>query len=344
MTLENHLVYIDITQICGIGCDFCMYADKHTVKERLVLTKKAKENISKLINHKEIKRVSISGEGEPLNNIKAFKEILCLSNGGIAFEFITSGFIPHDKLIKLYEDINRIIIGNGDTCNIRLSTDSYHIEKIDHKPHAISIKYLLDNNLKNMTFSFRSIDTDKEFTRKYLQEELETLSLNSDIEIKDVLEDCITIENKKIQIDYKNLVKPHFLENTKYMTLAEYIKAKEEKLGKRFTLGNINKAPLSNGMGITIKPDGSVFFYGIESSLLGNIHSDILSINYFKNIVRDNKLINILYTKPFMDIMDEISENVKVKKLINEVNNPYWIIKEIMKYDETILEKIAEND
>lgn len=344
MKLENHLIYIDITQVCGIGCDFCMYADKHTIKERLVLTKKSKENISKLINHKEIKRVSISGEGEPLNNIKAFKEILCLSKGGIAFEFITSGFIPHDKLIKLYEDINQIIIDNGDTCNIRLSSDSYHIAKIDYKPHAISIKYFLDNNLKNMTFSFRSIDTDKEFTRQYLQKELESVNLRSVIKMKDSLEDCITVGNEKFQIDYKNLVKPSFLQSTKYMTLSEYITAKEKKLGKEFTLGNINKTPLSNGMGITIKPNGDVFFYGIESNLLANIHSDVLNINYFKNLVRDNKLINTLYTTPFMELMDKISTNENIKKLINVANNPYWIIKEIIKYDKTILDRIVKND
>lgn len=25
MHLQGHLLYIDITQICGIGCAFCMY-------------------------------------------------------------------------------------------------------------------------------------------------------------------------------------------------------------------------------------------------------------------------------------------------------------------------------
>jgi len=52
MKLENHLIYFDIIQICGIGCDFCMYSDKHTIKDHLVLTKKVKDNISKIINHK----------------------------------------------------------------------------------------------------------------------------------------------------------------------------------------------------------------------------------------------------------------------------------------------------
>lgn len=344
MKLENHLIYLDITQICEIGCEFCMYSDKHMVRDHLVLTDKAKQNISNLINHKEIKKVSISGEGEPLNNIKAFKEILSLSKGGIAFEFITSGYISNDKLLELYHDVNNLITKNGDTCNIRLSTDSYHISKINNKPHAISIKYLLDNNLTNITVSFRSIDIDKKFTRDYLKKEFALLGMQSDLRVIDTLEDNIIVNNKKFQIDYRNLVKPTFLKDKKYMTLAEYVEAKEQKLNKTFTLGNINKKPSSNGLGITIKPNGDVYFYGIDNNKLANIHIDILDIDFFKEIVKNNKLINTLYTKPFMNLMDKISINDDVKQLIRNANNPYWVIKEIMLYDKFLLNKIIEND
>ncbi len=344
MLLENHLIYFDITQICGIGCDFCMYSDKHTVKDHLILTNKARENIAKIINHNEIKKVSISGEGEPLNNIKVFKEILLLSSGGISFEFITSGNLSHDKLISFYNEVNQIISKNGDTCNIRLSTDFYHIPKIDYKPHGISIQYYLNNNLTNMTFSFRSIDIDKEFTRNYLQNELKQLNIESKILKVDELEDVLVINNKNFQIDYKNLVKPTFLKNNEYMTLSEYVKAKEKKLGKNFTLGNINPEPLLNGMGITIKPNGDVYFYGIESHLLGNIHIDNLNIDYFKNKIFTNQLIKTLYTKPFMELMNHISTNIEIRKLINDTNNPYWIIKEIVKYDKSLLNKLVDYD
>lgn len=344
MTLNNHLLYIDITQVCGIGCDFCMYLDKHIIKEHLVLTQPAKKNISNLINHKEIKRVSISGEGEPLNNIKAFKQILLLSKGGIAFEFITSGYIAHNELLKLYDDINEIIIKNGDTCNIRLSTDSYHIPKIKHKPHAISIRYFLENNLKNMTFSFRSIDIDKNFTRNYLIEELNKIELKAQIKSNDILEDSLLVKEKLFQIDYKNLVKPTFLENVKYMTLEDYIRAKEEKQKKPFTLGNMNKYPLVNGMDITLKPNGDVYFYGIDSNCLANIHTDILDIDFLKNIINTNVLIKTLHTVPFLKLMDKISENKEVKTLIERANNPYWVIKEILKYDKFLLKKLIVNE
>jgi len=317
-----------------------MYSDKHAIKDHLVLTEKAKINISKLINNKEVKRVSISGEGEPLNNIKAFKEILLLSKGGVRFEFITSGYIAHPELITLYDDINKIIIKNGDTCNIRLSTDSYHIPKIKNKPHAVSIKYFLENNLKNMTFSFRSIDIDKEFTRNYLIEELNKIGLDAKVQINDILEDVLLVGDKSFSIDYKNLVKPTFLENIKYMTLKEYIQSKEEKQNRPFTLGNMNKFPLPNGMDITIKPNGNVYFYGIDSHLLANINIDILSIDFFKKIINTNILIKTLHTVPFLNLMDRISINKEIVALIENANNPYWVIKEILKYDKNLLNKI----
>ena len=195
-----------------------------------------------------------------------------------------------------------------------------------------------------MTFSFRSIDIDKEFTRNYLQEELKLLGIKSKILINDELEDSIIVHNKKLQIDYKNLVKPTFLKDIKYMTLSEYIKAKEKKLNKVFTLGNVNPKALLNGMGITIKPNGDIYFYGIDCNLLANINFNTLDIDFFKNIVLRDKLINTLYTIPFMQLMDKISINEDVKKLIKDANNPYWIIKEVMFYDKSLLNKMIEND
>ena len=76
MDLQGHLLYIDITQICGIGCAFCMYADKHKTGIGMELSTLARENLAALINAPQVKRISISGEGEPLNNIKVFREIL----------------------------------------------------------------------------------------------------------------------------------------------------------------------------------------------------------------------------------------------------------------------------
>jgi len=149
-----------------------MYADKHKTGMSMELSSLARENLAALINAPDVKRISISGEGEPLNNARVFHEILELSQGGKRFEFITSGFFPHEKMAEFYDTTNRIVVSRGDTCNIRLSSDSHHIDKVKWRAHGFSLDYLRRNRPAGLSFSFRSIDTDREFTRDYLREEL----------------------------------------------------------------------------------------------------------------------------------------------------------------------------
>lgn len=331
--LRGHLLYIDITQICGIGCNFCMYADKHKSGVSMQLSDCAKDNLTSLINSSNVKRISVSGEGEPLNNFRAFHEILKLSNGGKAFEFITSGFFPHDKLESFYEETNSIVSSNGDTCNIRLSADHHHIDKILHRPHGFSIQYLFNKKPDSLTFSFRSIDTDRDFTQSYLVNELEKWSLSAKIEISSVLEDVVVVEGQRFSIDYKNLVHPAPSTPAGYLDLQGYIEAIENKVGKRFTLGSLNKSPQVNGIDLTIKPNGDVFLYGVECDLLGNIHKDRFCWNDVALYIESNPLVRTLYTQPFADLMSQFSDNQTVQNLIHKVNNPYWLIKEMSLHD-----------
>ena len=74
MKLTDHLLYIDITQICGIGCSFCMYSDKHKGGVNLTLTEKSKKNLKGLINDNAVKRISISGQfSKDFSNFAAYK-------------------------------------------------------------------------------------------------------------------------------------------------------------------------------------------------------------------------------------------------------------------------------
>lgn len=337
--LHGHLLYIDITQICGVGCDFCMYADKHQSGISMQLSDCAKDNLASLINADSVKRISVSGEGEPLNNFRVFHEILKLSNGGKAFEFITSGFFRHDKLENFYEKTNSIVSINGDTCNIRLSADHHHIDKILHRPHGFSIHYLLDKKPDSLTFSFRSIDIDRAFTQDYLVSELERWGLSANIVPGNVLEDIIVIEGEGFHIDYKNLVHPSSKTPAGYLDLQGYIHAIEEKVGKRFTLGSLNKLPQVNGMDVTVKPNGDVFLYGVETESLGNVHKDKISWDDLALYVQKKSLVRTLYTQPFTDLIGQFSDNEHVQSLIKKVNNPYWLIKE-MSLQDGLLEQI----
>lgn len=329
MDLQGHLLYIDITQLCGIGCAFCMYADKHKSGINLELSALGRQNLASLINAPDVKRVSISGEGEPLNNAKVFHEILGLSKGGIRFEFITSGFFPHEKLHAFYEATNKIVLGNGDSCNIRLSADSHHIEKVRWRAHGFSLNYAQRCGPSGLKFSFRSIDTNRDFTRRYLISELATWGIEARAEPRSILEDELIVGDECYTIEYKSLVYPDPSTPPGYLDLVGYIEAIEAKINKRFTFGSLNQTPQANGMDVTIKPNGDIYLYGIENNRLGNIHIDQVDWQYLKNHVHHNKLINTLYTQPLTDLLAKIENIELLRSIVTRVNNPYWLIKEL---------------
>nr|WP_241839200.1 hypothetical protein [Rhodoferax antarcticus] len=280
-----------------------------------------RENLSTLINAPDVKRISISGEGEPLNNTKVFHEILGLSKGGRRFEFITSGFFPHDKMLDLYETTNQILLANGDSCNIRLSADSHHIEKVKWRAHGFSLDYFQRRRPSGLSFSFRSIDTDRDFTRRYLLGELEKLGISARVEPQSILEDALVVGDQLYSIDYKNLVHPAPSTPPGYLDLEGYIKAIESKVNKHFTFGSLNKSPQANGLDVTIKPNGDVFLYGIESKLLGNIHFDQIDWQKLVAHVIETPLFRALYTQPLSELLMRAESDNKLRTVVAKVNN-----------------------
>lgn len=330
MDLQGHLLYIDVTQICGIGCAFCMYADKHNMGMSMELSTLARENLARLINAPEVKRVSISGEGEPLNNVKVFHEILGLSEGGKCFEFITSGFFPHDKMVAFYEATDRIVSENGDTCNIRLSADSYHIKKVKWRAHGFSLDYMLRRRPTGLRFSFRSIDTDRDFTRRYLTGELASWGIEARIESSGILEDVLVVGDERYRIDYKNLVHPAPDTPLGYLDFEGYIEAIESKVNKRFTFGSLNHPPQANGIDVTVKPNGDLYLYGIENQRLGNIHFDQIDWQQLGAYVQETPLIRTLYTLPLTELLARLENSEVLRSAVAKVNNPYWLVKELV--------------
>ena len=135
---------------------------------------------------------------------------------------------------------------------------------------------------------------------------------------KDLTDEIIINENYVFKIDYKNLVKPENIENNNFLDLKEYIKEIEIKTNKKFTLGSINVE--NNGMDVTIKPDGSIFFYGIENIKLGNLNLDDIDWGDLEDHVKNNKLINNLYRIPFMDLIKPMEKNLILNEIIRRNN------------------------
>jgi len=341
MKLTGHLLYIDITQICGIGCAFCMYADKHARGSSMVLTDQARSNLAALINDPEVKRISVSGEGEPLNNIATFHEILQLSRGGKAFEFITSGFLPHAQLDAFYRATSESVSARGDTCNIRLSADSYHVAKVKHRAHGFSIAHALEQPTAGLSFSFRSVDTDRRFTQEYLISEAAARGFDAHISAGHLLSDLLHVGALEFGIEYKNHVHPTSLMPGQYLNFYHYIDAIEARYGKRFTLGSLNRAPLGNGMDVTVKPDGSVHFYGAEHISLGNVHTDQLSWVGLQQQLVSDPLLHTLYATPIIDLLERVNDEPAARQAVARANNPYWLVKELAKTDGLLERLIA---
>ena len=58
MILADHLLYVDITNVCNVGCESCMYkVERGESPKSLVLTKTAEKNLGVLINDPETAHV-----------------------------------------------------------------------------------------------------------------------------------------------------------------------------------------------------------------------------------------------------------------------------------------------
>lgn len=332
LKLKGHRFYIDITNQCKVNCSFCMYEhERAQAPKNLVLTSKAKANMDNLINNPETSCIGISGEGEPTNNLKIVYEILKISRGNNQFQIISNGIWLHKKGMEILSRLNKLASEKCDKYLIRISFDSYRYPIIDTKNYLDFFKFALSNKFDRIAFSFRSIKEDQDFTRMKIKELLKHQNISYDLISESPLYDDILVGNQKINIEYKNMVYPCKINCKNIFSIWDYINAIESQYKKPFTFGNLIVNSECVGLSMTIKPDGKIFFYGIEFEPQGNILKDEITINHLKEKFFDSDLITALYSKPFLPVLKKLSSDKALKKAIEEVNNPYWIIRELYK-------------
>lgn len=329
MELRDHLLYIDVTNVCNHGCKHCMYKSKKNAKDpkNMKLNPFAEENLSRLINKPETNHIIISGEGEPFNNEKAIQQILRLSKGNRYFQIITNGAWANKDLeekIGEYEDIAGTF---GDRYSFRISIDSFHIGKINPEVYLRFLRIATQHRRGHVSLAIRSLLEEKAFIRRFVSELLNRANIPYKIEEDNCLDDEIFLPNNQVNLTYKNSVFPERAGIVKPFSIENYIFALEQKYQKVFTLGNLRTNGSHKGLDLTIKPDGKVLFYGHEVKSYGNIFSEEQNTNFFIERVQKDPLLRGLYTIPFMEILRRLSENPEIKKGIREINNPYWIIK-----------------
>jgi len=267
MLAKNHLLYIDITTKCGLGCEFCMYSSYSMEGSNLELTDHGFSQLSNLINHPDVKHIIISGEGEPFKATDLLKKVLSLSLGENYFQIITNGSWMNE--VSQFNDIVEIANNNNDNLSVRFSLDSFHWSILGKDTYKNIFSLISKYHSNNISFAFRSLLEEKEKTREYI----DNISGITPIHHTD-LDDIIYYENIEISLTYKNMVYPNKEENK--VSLNQYIDMLSIKYSKDFTFENLSTGCSQKGLDITIKPSGEIYFYGIDNKSYCNLNQSSL--------------------------------------------------------------------
>jgi len=341
MKLNNHLLYVDITNKCNLNCEFCMYKEERKRNPiDLKLNKKAKITISNILNQPETERLIISGEGEPFNNINCIYDILKLSKGNKKIQIITNGlWLISDNSKKILNRLDNLQDENNDKYQIRISFDTFHIKRIGKENYKKIIQKIIQYREESgyIEICFRGILEEKDNVLSMLNREFLEDSQKVKIESISRLETNIIInKNQKINFIFKNLID---LDNIKKQnSFEEYIRSLEEIYKKPFTLGHLKME--ENGMDITIKPNGDLFFYGAEIYPIFNIFFDEIDIKKLQNALIKNKILKKLYTIPLLELIKSLKKYKPFENIIQSINNPYWIIKRMYEKDKNKFEEL----
>tara|TARA_Y100000310_G_scaffold305920_1_gene346609 strand:- start:1991 stop:3001 length:1011 start_codon:yes stop_codon:yes gene_type:complete len=286
---------------------------------------KAKANIEALTA--DCYKIGISGQGEPLLNQKAILDVLSLPGANRRFDIMTSGNIPTSEFSDFMLRINDVAAHNNDHCNVYLSIDEYHIDRLQHENLANAIDLCLQEDLRFVDVAIRSITTNKQFVREYVED---TLGSNHSLcwSKETPLRHVVAIDNYKVGVHFRNIVgSPERAANDLY-SVEKYISLLERNAGRPFKFGSLATSDRV-GLNITIDPNGDVFFYGLEFEPLGNIYRDTLDQSTIKTSLVENELYSILLQVPFLDVLAVLREDPQMSDLIDKVNSPYWIIRSL---------------
>ncbi len=342
--LRDHLVYIDITNICSLGCEFCMYKHERTnPSQHMRLTDRAHTNLSHLINHPKTQHIIISGEGEPFTNPEGLHAILNMSAGHRYFQIVTNGMWINRETIHELERFQKTAAGLGDHYSIRLSIDQYHVQQMDTEKYVYFLRAAAEHGhlMPNLHFAIRSLMEDRKYTRELIISLLGQAGIPHWLECSTTpLDDELHLGSGKVNITYKNLVYPDDISSA--LPMEEYIRMLENKHLKPFTFGNMATPGPWAGLDVTVKYTGEVFFYGIETKPVSNIYTSYVSIEELENVVVQDPLIKTLYSIPFLLVLQRLRRMDGVRCVIREVNNPYWLIRRLWRTHRPQLAKAVE--
>jgi hypothetical protein len=331
---RNFLVYLLVTKQCPNRCRFCMYANERK-DEALELSATARCNLERLAS--KATRVSISGQGEPLVCPDTVERILDLPGRGRHFELITSGALPWSQLAPFLDHAERLAESHGDRLTVRLSLDRFHVESLAHNNHLELIRRHLSRPRDGCCgLSVRSLTTDRRYLRQYLSALLSGLRVSWTA--VDELNELLRVDDAVIPIIYKNIVYPGGAGVKDEVPMERYIELLEKKVDRALSFGNLVRGMSKPGIDILVDSLGDVYLYGLEIHSRFNIHIDEVTHESLAAWIQGTPFLRACYTLPLLRILREARKHAGMNGIIDEVNNPFWVIKSLYaRYPEHIV-------
>ncbi|MCK5224913.1 hypothetical protein KAR04_09075 [Candidatus Calescamantes bacterium] len=313
-----------------------MYSDKRN-NTNININNTVLGNIRYLLS--KANRVGISGEGEPIYNSKAVVDIFQAGNDCL-YDFTTGLNYNFLLLSNLVTELVRH--SNNKKFRIRVSIDRFHESSLQkyNIPKLLDLVNSIPN--ENIEIGFRSITSDIQFCNNYFYK----LCIKNSIQYGgislDNLKGFVKLNRLQYPIDFQNIVNPDKIGLRDLYSIEEYIKILEKRMCKNFTLGGLEGRGRP-GFDITIRPNGDVYFYGIETSIIGNVYKETIDSRLMNNFIKSESYIIKLLTIPFSEILLKLRKDLEFSSVINSTNNPYWIVKSLYKIDSTKLKYLLEN-
>lgn len=356
--IARNKLFILPTDRCGLNCAFCSYAEsrrENSFPEININKGYAKESLKALVNGAQA--VVFSGGGEPLLNMEMLKETMNMQTGKRFI--ITTGIGKSlEKLEKDFDSINSICKKNNSTCAIRISLDHFHADQINYEEKLSQIiKWFADEKWDacNNCF-FRTTFVDKEFVNKIFTKITENENWNYKLIDESAIVSKALINGKEFRIVMRPTINPEKFKVEDKYNLREYLdvmdsfnKNSEYYLGKPqgcrvcrgcFGKNDNGQCDLMDDLDVTITAKGDVYLYGAELSVLGNIYDEIVTFDLIKERMKLIPEYEILQKHTIREVIEKLLQNERIGPLVEKVNYPYAIMRNLLKEHENELKLI----
>ena len=334
-------LYVDVNNICDVGCAHCMYQDRQG-STALSLPAGRKTVLHRLA--RESDHVSVSGEGEPLRTPGLILEVLSAVQTGVPMVVITSGDAPWAEVEDLLNQLS--LLGEAKKANIvfRLSIDRWHYARVRYRNYLPIVRWFGElEDSSRLCLAFRGVLSDRSNVSRMLRHALTSGGLAPTVESVSPLRDKVTLGGRSWPVIYRQHVLPEFVRMQLEGGILAYIGAYERTHGRRFFLGCFDPLTGEQGVSLTVKPDGRVQLYGLDPMTEWSLGDADLSVAAVRNTIRSRKDLAAPFVVPLREVLDALSHEEVYQGVVKSASNPYWLMRALHEADPTTYKRILAN-